>query len=60
MRLSLRIFYSLVCVAAVEVGQHCGTFTVSFSYPEQALMPLVLKVITLHVRRTFVSAALQF
>ena len=54
MRLSLRIFYSLVCVAAVEVGQHCGTFTVPFSYPEQALMQLVLEVITLHVRRTVV------
>lgn len=49
-----------VCVAAVEVGQCCGTCMVSFFYLEEALMPVVLEVITLHVRRVFISAALQF
>lgn len=60
MHLSLYVFYSLVCVSEVEVDQHCGAFMVPFSYAEQALMPLVLEVITLHVRHIFLSAALWF
>lgn len=40
------MFYSLLYVAVVEDGQHCDTIAVSFSYTEQALMPLVLEVIT--------------
>lgn len=57
--MSLNMFFSLVCIAGVEVDQHGGAFRVSFSHPEQALMLLALEVTTLHVRHTFVSAIPQ-
>lgn len=51
MLVSPRSRAALSLVGVAEVGQHCCTLMMSSSNPSQTPLPLVLEVITLHVRR---------